>query len=81
MGASELKNRGLRLMDHGRIKESVAAFRNALKSAPRDPEIFDDLGVALRKGGDLAGSFSAPLYVWMAREHDVLPKVDTSEEV
>ena len=49
---AELKAQGLGLMDQGRFHEAVAAFREALKSAPHDSEILNDLGVALRKGGD-----------------------------
>jgi Flp pilus assembly protein TadD len=47
--AAELKNRGLHLMDQGRIKDAIAAFREAHELDPRDAEILNDFGVALRK--------------------------------
>src|SRR5260370_36565278 len=54
-----LKQRALALMEQGRVKEAVATFREALQSAPRDAEILNDLGMALRTDGDLAGSLEA----------------------
>jgi Flp pilus assembly protein TadD len=65
----QLKQKALALMDHGRPKEA-AAFREALKSAPRDPEIFNDLGVALRKAGDFTGSLDALQAVLRLRPDD-----------
>jgi len=58
--AERLKQKALALMDEGRVKEAAATFREALKSAPRDLETLNDLGVALRKTGDFAGSLDVP---------------------
>lgn len=46
-------------MDQGRVKDALAVFREALKSAPGDVGILNNLGVALRNEGDLAGSLVA----------------------
>src|SRR5713226_10730514 len=57
--SAAMKDKGVQLMDQGRIQEAVTAFREALKAAPHDTELLNDLGVALRKNGDLTGSLEA----------------------
>src|SRR5260370_37900443 len=69
-GEAGLKERALALMEQGRVKEAVATFREALQSAPRDVEILNDLGVALRKDGDLAGSLDALRAALKLRQDD-----------
>src|SRR5690348_6630613 len=68
--APSLKARARALMDQGRIKEAVATFREALKSVPHDTDILNDLGVALRKDGDLTGSLAALEHALGLRQDD-----------
>src|SRR5258708_1796997 len=68
--AERLKQEALTLMDQGRVREAVVAFREALKSAPRDAEVFSNLGVALRRAGDFTGSFDALQVATSLRPHD-----------
>jgi rhomboid protease GluP len=57
--AADLVNRGVALAKDGKDAEAAAAYRQALVLDPEDDIALYDLGLALRRTGDLAGSEKA----------------------
>ena len=58
-GASGLLRRGRALVASGRFAEAVKVLDAALRKAPDDPRVLNELGVALREVGDLVRAEAA----------------------
>ena len=52
--ASRLDAEGLSLLDRGQVSEAEARFRKALEIDPQDADALNNLGVILRRRGEVA---------------------------